>query len=330
MVSEEQAPRTQSRRTHSLAAEHVKFGLSALFATCVWTSLGAVLSYSCCDLRHFLEGWQRYQAFPALALATWLMLLARSGIFKKRVEQLMQDAGTSPPGLRYRGLRAALVTLIFILAASTSIGMGFDASWPLIAFYWATAVIAGLLAGIVMVHTIHTILTIHQLQNTSVKSFHYAPARTPELKDIVSYFATFALILSIAYFFAFLGTTQGKWLGNPTFIKAVQLFWPIVYVPVCSATLLYPHYVVHRIIHREKERTVLSYQQEIENIIVDYHTLDNEEVQRVNALAQFLDRVIATPNYVVDFGVTLKTLTPLALNIAMVVGKPMLIKITGQ
>jgi hypothetical protein len=218
--------------------------------------------------------------------------------------------------------------LMFILAATTSIGMGFNAPWPIILFFWATAILAGLLAGIVMVHTIDMIVTIHQLQKVDLKTFHYAPARTPELKDIVTYFATFALILSIAYFFAFIGIMRGRWLGNPLFIHGAQLFWPLIYVPVCSAALLYPHFVVHWLIQREKEHTLFSYQQEIDNLLVGYPTLGNDEVQRVNTLAQFLDRVIGTPDYVIDFGISIRTLTPLVLNLVMLFAKPVLAQIS--
>jgi hypothetical protein len=199
--------------------------------------------------------------------------------------------------------------------------MGFDGRGPILIFYWATAIISGLMAGFVMVHTVHVIMVIHQLRTANVKMFSYSPARTPELRDVVGYFATFSLILSVAYLFAFLGTINGSWIGNPEFVRGVQLFWPIVYVPVCTTALLYPHIAVHRLIKAQKERVVFSYHREIDGLLAEYQNLRNEDVQRVNTISQFLERMNSTPDYVIDFGLAIKTAMPLVFNLIILMAK---------
>jgi hypothetical protein len=103
---------------------------------------------------------------------------------------------------------------------------------------WTTAAASCLAAGVVTLHTIDLLLVVHRLQTTEIKAFRYSPARTPELRYLINYFTSFTLLLSIAYSFAFAGTIKGHWTGNPAYIQTVQLFWPLIYVPICSAALL--------------------------------------------------------------------------------------------
>jgi hypothetical protein len=308
----------------SLSAEHLKCLFAGLLFAVLWTSAGCLISYYAGDTRIFLDEWRRVQVFPCLALATWLLLLSRSGIFPDRLRRLVQDGFSPPTGLADRRMRVLITITICLLAAATSIGMGFNAKGPTLAFFWATATLSGLIAGFVMVHTIHMIVTIHQLREAKIKTFTYSPAQTPQLREVVSYFATFSLILSIAYLFAFIGTMNGLWTGNPQYIHGVQLFWPVVYVPVCSVALLYPHLSVHWLIQDQKERILLPYQREIDNLLSEQQDLKSDDVQRVNALAQFFDRMNSTPDYVVDLGLAVKTAMPLFLNLAILFAKNLL------
>src|ERR1700761_2551302 len=131
----------------SLSAEHLRFLFTGLLFAALWTSAGCLISYFTGDFRMFLDEWRRVQAFPCIALATWLLLLSRSGIFPDRLRRLVQDGASPPAGLADRRLRLLILSAIWLLAAATSIGMGFDASGPTLVFFWATATLSGLIAG---------------------------------------------------------------------------------------------------------------------------------------------------------------------------------------
>lgn len=313
-----------SANSRSFAAENLKYLLAGLVAATLWTAVGGTIAYFTADVQEFVAEWRRLQALPSLALATWLLLLSQSGLFETRISRLMKESSARPSGFRSKGSRWTVVIAFSFLGPGTLIGMGFNAHGPLLMFYWATAIISGFMAGLVMVHTVHVVMVIHQLRPANVKMFSYSPAQTPELREVVGYFATFSLILSIAYLFAFLGTINGRWTGNPQFVHGVQLFWPIVYVPVCTTTLLYPHIAVHRLIKTQKERVVVSYHREIDGLLGEYQNLNNESVQRVNTISQFLERMNSTPNYVIDFGLAIKTVTPLVFNLIILSAKTLM------
>jgi hypothetical protein len=93
------------------------------------------------------------------------------------------------------------------------------------------------------------------------------------------------------------------------------VFWPIIYVPICSVALIYPHLAVHRLIQREKEKILLSCQEDMDGLLTRFRDLKTEDIDRTNTLAQLFDRIAATPNYVVDFGIAVRTVLPLLLNV---------------
>lgn len=152
----------------------------------------------------------------------------------------------------------------------------------------------------------------------------YSPARTPELRGIVSYFTFFTFLLTVAYGFAYVGTMNGAWTGNRTLIGIVQMFWPTIYVPVCSIALIYPHIVVHKLVQRVKEHALSSYQREMDGLLGEYEKLKDTDVQRINSLAQLFDRLSATPNYVIDLGIATRTALPYLINLAIVLSKPLI------
>jgi hypothetical protein len=85
--------------------------------------------------------------------------------------------------------------------------------------------------------------------------------------------------------------------------------------------LIYPHVVIHKLIQREKERTLSLYQQDIDELLSNYGDLKTEEIERTNTLAQLFDRVTATPDYVIDVGIAVRTVLPLVFNLATLFAK---------
>jgi hypothetical protein len=84
---------------------------------------------------------------------------------------------------------------------------------------------------------------------------------------------------------------------------------------------VYPHLVLHRVIQREKEQTLLSCQRDIDDLLAKYSLLKTDDINRTNTIAQLFDRITATPDYVLDFGIVVRTGLPLLLNVATFVAK---------
>jgi hypothetical protein len=307
--------------------KHVAYGryfVIGLGAAAIWTLAGGAIALVQGQLESFATEWRSLQAPFLIGLGTWLVLISTSGALTDQATKLVKN-GSSPsikPVVRL--LRVLGVCAIGIAGTASLVWMGFNAKGPLLIFMWVTTATICFAAGIVTLHTIDLLLVVHGLRTAGIKTFLYAPARTPELRELINYFTSFTLILSIAYTFAFAGTINGHWTGDRAYIEAVQLFWPVVYVPICSAALIYPHLVMHGLVREAKESSLVSYQKEIDELMVDYKGLDNEGVSKINSLAQLFDRISATPDYVVDVGIAIRTCLPLAFNVGILFAKPLL------
>ncbi|NVO14424.1 MAG: hypothetical protein HXX10_10340 [Rhodoplanes sp.] len=290
----------------------------------IWTLAGVVIAFLQGDLKTFIAEWLSLQGSFLIWFGTWLVLIARSGALIDRASRISIDGSIVTEGIIGRRTRVLIAGTIAVAGTASLIGMGFNASGAIQLFMWGTAGAVCVAAGVVTLHTVDLIMVIHKLQFRGIKTFQYAPARTPELRNLINYFTTFTLILSIAYSFAFAGTMKGHWTGRQDYIEAVQFFWPLIYVPICSAALIYPHLAMHGLIKKSKEQILISYQSEIDNLLINYKSLDNEGVQKVNSLVQLFDRISGTPDYVVDLGIAIRTSLPLLFNVAIIVAKPIL------
>jgi hypothetical protein len=180
---------------------------------------------------------------------------------------------------------------------------------------WTTCGIVCFTAGAATLHAVEIIAAVGGLLRSDAKLFLYAPARTPELRDVVGYFSSFTLLVTVGYAFALLGTLDPHWTGTPFYVEAVRAFWPIIYVPTCSIALIYPHVTVHKLIQREKEKILLSCQEDMDGLLVRFRDLKTEDIDRTNTLAQLFDRIASTPSYVVDFGTAVRTALPFVINV---------------
>jgi hypothetical protein len=302
-------------------ARYIGYLLAGVGAALACTGIGLVVAWVQGELPHFIDEWVRLQGFPLLAIGVWLCLIVRSGSFPDRIKSAMAEGVTPPRGIRRRELRLLVVSAVWVFGTASLIAMGFDAHGPILGYFWLTCATICLMAGVTTMHTIEIILTMHRLRPTSIKTFHYAPARTPELRQLISYFTFFTCVLSVGYAFAFAGTLYGHWTAHQLYIEAVRFFWPTIYVPICSVALIYPHLIIHKLIRQAKERTLMSCEAEIDGLLERYKELNNEDVQRVNTLTQLFDRIAATPNYIIDVGIIARTSLPLLLNVGMVAAK---------
>jgi hypothetical protein len=310
--------------SRGLILRSVVYCLIGFGVASAWTLAGFLIALSQGEGAHFIAEWQRMQAFFCLGLGTFLLLIAKSGVLGHRAKKITRHGSPPPKGIASGRLRASIVFAVGLVGAGVFIMMGFNAHGELLWFMWVMCVFICFLAGIVTLHSADLIVIIHNLQNTEIKTHRYSPARTPALRELVSYFTFFSLVLTIAYAFACFGTLQGRWTGNPTFIEAAQLFWPAIYVPACSIALIYPHLVIHKLIRREKDNALASYQRDIDGLLDKYESLKDEDVQRINTLSQVFDRFSSTPNYVFDFGITVRTVLPHCVNGVVFFAKPLL------
>jgi hypothetical protein len=214
-----------------------------------------------------------------------------------------------------------VVSSITILGFASLTRMGFNGHGATLIFMWITCACVDFAAALVTLHSLKILAAVHNLQHQDIKVSRYAPARTPELKNVVTYFSSFTLLMTVGYAIALLGTLKGNWTGSKDYVQAIRLFWPLIYVPMCCVVLIYPHVVAHKLIQREKERTLSSYQRDIDKLLSKYGNLKTEEVERTNSLAALFDRITATPDYVIDVGIAVRTILPLAFNLITLVMK---------
>ena len=118
--------------------------------------------------------------------------------------------------------------------------------------------------------------------------------------------------------------TSAAWMAVGCFLALIQgdsidmfrWFWPFIYFPRCSVMLIYPHLVVHKLIQKEKRVTLSTYQDELEEYLAkSENKSSSSQIERTNYLAQLVDRITASPNYVFDFGIAARTLLPLVINV---------------
>jgi hypothetical protein len=318
---------TSENACENKADRHVAYAryfVIGLGAAAVCTLAGSAIALVRGELESFAAEWRSLQGPFLIGLGTWLVLISTSGALTDLATKLAKNADSPSIKPVGRVLRVLCVCTVGVAGTASLVWMGFNAKGPLLIFMWVTCAAVCFAAGFVTLHTIDLLLVVHGLRTAGIKTFLYAPARTPELRELINYFTSFTLILSIAYSFAFAGTIYGHWTGDRAYIEAVQLFWPLVYVPICSAALIYPHLVMHSLVREAKESSLVSYQKEIDELMLDYKGLNNEGVSKINSLAQLFERISATPDYVVDVGIAVRTCLPLAFNVGILLAKPLL------
>jgi hypothetical protein len=280
-----------------------------------WSALGYGIAALQGKSWNFLQDWAHLQGFFLIALGTWILLIIRSKALFARLRGVTVNGQIHLGLLEDRRVRAAIVLSVGLLGTASLIALGFPERGAILVFMWTTCAVVCFAAAAATLHTIEIIVAVADLPRTEIKVFRYAPARTPELRAVVTYFSSFTLLVTVGYAFALAGTLAPKWNGSSSYVEAVKVFWPIIYVPICSVALIYPHFAVHRLIQREKEKVLQSCQEDMDGFLAKFRDLKTEDIDRTNTLAQLFDRVAATPNYVVDFGIVVRTALPLLLNV---------------
>jgi len=159
-------------------------------------------------------------------------------------------------------------------------------------------------------------VVVRNLQHQKLALSHYAPASTQALRSLVKYFSTYLLLMTMGEALGLMGSLRGHWTGSQMNIDIFRWLWPFVYFPMCSVMLIYPHLVIHKLIQTEKDHTLSTYRKELEDHLSRREAdATNGQLERTNHLAELVDRITASPNYVVDFGIAARTLLPFAVNL---------------
>ena len=293
-------------------------GIVALAGSIIWTLLGCLIAALADQLHLFIPQWIRVQASFAMIAAIYLGLLPFTSALADRLAPMLKPRASpkrvfQPPNrLRFR---TPIVLAIFIVGTVTTTQLGFAVPKPTLYFMWATCGVICLLAGFATWHVVEVLTVAGRIKGLPVEVFRYAPSETRSLKHIASYFTFFGIAMTCGYAFALAGTLLADWQGDPTFVRFVQLLWPLVYVPTCLFVVTYPHVAIHGLIRREKDRLITLYQQQINRILTQDEALSNEAIERVNSLASLIERIEKTPNYAITFPIALSTIATYAVNL---------------
>jgi hypothetical protein len=266
------------------------------------------------NVRSFVRDWINYQGPFLIWLGTWLLLMIRSKSFSARVSALTSDGSVKLSIVGTRLFRFLLVGIVTGLTFVSGIRMGFYGQGAARFFLWFSYFCIETATGLVTLHALEILVVVRNLQHQKLELSHYAPAGTPELRSVVKYFSTYLLLMTTGEALGLTGSLRGHWTGSQMNIDIFRWFWPFIYFPMCSVLLIYPHLVIHKLIQKEKENTLSIYQEELEK---DLSTRDtrNSQIERTSHLAELVDRITASPDYVIDFGIAARTLLPFVLNL---------------
>lgn len=266
----------------------------SIVGSAIWTSLGLWTSHASANPYTFLRDWFLLQGPPLICVGFFLLPFTRS----RRLEKLAADIGC-PERISKIPARwqITICTVVTVLGTASLISLGFPARGLTLSFMWITCFLICFMASFATLHALAVLKFASQLPSCSMNLHPYSPADTPGIRKLAEYIAFFGFVVSIGYVFAFTGTVSGNWVATSPMVRAVQFFWPIIYVPLCLTTLLYPHIAIHSIIRNEKDRTIMGLQAKITDLVAVEENLSNEEIDRLNSLADLIQKIESTPNF---------------------------------
>lgn len=281
----------------------------------MWTLVG-VLASTATGTETFLRNWLLLQGSPLIAVGIFLSLFGRG----RRIEELSEKLHCPAATVRFgRRTRHAIIVLVTIVGTGSLSALGFPARQPVLGYMWLTCFLICLMAALATVHAGEILLFASRLPACTGNLHPYSPADTPAIRKAAEYIAFFGLVVSIGYSFAFVGTVSGNWTADQSLVQVVEYFWPLIYVPLCLATLLYPHVAIYRLIRSEKDNVISGLQEKMLALSSAGHNLGSEDIDRLNALADLVHKIESTPNYPRNVSLIGSLSLTLAANIASLV-----------
>lgn len=306
-------------------------GLIAVGGALAWTLVGCFVAAVSGSTKAFVREWLLIQGFFDVTVAIFLGFLAVSPALSDVLQQVTSDATSMklwshrPTATNYR---RCIVFFVAVLGSFTTTRLGFGVPPPARYFMWVTCVGVCICAGLITWHALEVINAASSIEKLKIKFFLYSPGETRSLKRLAAYFVTFGLGMTFGYIVSFIGTISPHWTGNPAFVRTVQAFWPVIYVPLCLVVTTYPHLVIYRLIRQEKDRLVASYQDQINSIIGDQPSLSQQDIEKINALADLIKSVEGSPSFALNFPIAIGTVITYLVNIgSLFVSKDLLAQI---
>jgi len=289
----------------------------ALGGALMWSLFGCLIAALSGSIHLFWREWLYIQGFFAVAAALFLGLMALSPALSETVQQASHCPKFEcwSDQQKIARLRRVVIIFIMIVGTITTTRLGFTVPPPTRYFMWLTCTGVCAMAGFITWHAIEVLYTATKISEFKIKFFVYSPGETRSLKKLAVYFVTFSLSVTVGYIFAFAGTMSPLWRGNSTWINGVRAFWPVIYVPLCLAITTYPHLVIHRVIRQEKDRLIISYQEQINSLIGDAQSLSKQDIERVNALADLIKRIESSPSFALNFPIAIGAALTYIVNI---------------
>ena len=260
----------------------------------IWTLLGMLASLTTSGPETFLREWLLLQGPPLLALGLFLTLFTQG----RRLKDFASELSCRPESGRLSQIpRRSLMLSVTVIGTASLVALGFPSRQLALVFMWLTCALICLMASLVTVHAAEVLLFAARLRHCAAKLQPYSPADTPSVRRLAEYIAFFGLLVTIGYCFAFVGTVSGNWTSTAPLVRIVKYFWPMIYVPLCLATLSYPHIAIYRLVRAEKDRTISGLQTKMIALVSVDDSLTNQEIDRLNALADLIQKIENTPNY---------------------------------
>jgi hypothetical protein len=209
-----------------------------------------------------------------------------------------------------------VITSVAVIGTVSLLSLGFAAPSLLTrVFMWITAVVVCTLAGVATWHGVELFVLVFRMRAMQLELFAYSPAETRGLRRLAHHLVTYAGVLTIGYAFALAATLLGSWRAAPSWVRTVQVFWPVLYVPFCFLLLLVPQAWLRDLVCERKEALLQRWEASMNSLLQRPSKLRRDDVDECNALADLFEKVSGTPEYVIDLSLALKTAGILIVNL---------------
>jgi hypothetical protein len=284
--------------------------MASLVAAGAWTAIGFLWATASNAYADFAEEWWRLFGSIDLALGVWLVLDAEAHPLPLLLDGLGSPSVSST---RITTLKWVTITAVAVIGSGSLIALGFHAPTAMQPFMWLTCFLICAISGEVTWHGIEIFIASGQIGESTLRVFVYSPGETKALRAFARHVTQFAALCTIGYAITLCGTLLARWTGPPALIAKVVTFWPLIYVPFCLILLAYPQFQFRRIIRREKQKLLDVCQSKIDDLL-QKPDLTNDDVQKCNAFADFFDKIVRTPDFVLDAGIVVRMVSVVALN----------------
>ena len=153
------------------------------------------------------------------------------------------------------------------------------------------------LAALITWHAVEVLGISLLIPKLRIEVFAFSPGETKNLRAVATYFVAFSVATTVGYVFSLVGTLANDWTGPPVGVRATQVLWPTIYVPLCLVLLVVPQLSLRLVVRRAKDELLVRYERRINELLrKDGGSLTASEIEQVNAIAGLMEQIRSTPN----------------------------------